>query len=239
MHSYRSIHSAVHAVIASVCWFVLQHYDQLQALAYGYPKLASAAIIASLVLLFRASDGIARLLIEQVPLLSRGLRRLLSGRQWIEGDWPLVVVDMVKQQPLYLGFLRIDFRGGQPYVHGDDWHMDGEHAHAFESVQSLQTEEMLQYWYRQGASLHEADMRGYTEIFFFPHGALAERHAGKFLDPKHTDDIRFYAVRRRYRWREKRIASKQEKLEAASGLWQQLAPRLAALRDRKISADFG
>jgi len=238
MNYFKIVHSAVHAGVASVCWLVLENLDWLKAHIADYREYALPLILAGLVLLFRTSDFLSTFIVEKVPLISAALRRMLSGASFIEGDWPLVVVDMERLAPLYLGFLNIGFRDGQPYVHGDDWKMDGAHAHAFHSVQSMQRDHTLQYWYEQGASAHRPDMRGYTEIFFFPRNALAERHAGKFLDPKHTSDIRFYATRRRYRTFERRIRSKDEKLAAACELWSEIEPALPRLRERDISADF-
>ena len=238
MHYFRGIHSAVHAGIAGLCWWVLQHLDQLQAAIADYRHYAVPLVLAGLALLFRTSDALSNVIVEKIPLCSRALRRLLSGTEFIEGDWPLVVIDMEKQLPLYFGFLRIGFKNGQPYIRGDDWKIDGEHAHAFHSVQSLYQNHTLQYWYKQGQSLHEPDMRGYTEIFFFPEHVRAERHAGKFLDPRHTNDIRFYAKRQRYRPFERRLATSERKIAEARKLWKELEPRLGVLQDRQVSADF-
>jgi hypothetical protein len=63
--------------------------------------------------LFNRSAFIANLLIEKVPLLSVGIRRLLSGSDFIEGDWPLVVMEEGKPIPKYFGFLTIAYEGGQ------------------------------------------------------------------------------------------------------------------------------
>lgn len=145
---------------------------------------------------------------------------------------------MEKQEPLYIGFLCIDYRNGQHYVSGEDWHLDGNPAQVFRSMQSMYRNHTLQYWYEQGASLHRPDMRGYTEIFFFPNDGMAERHAGKFLDPRHTSDIRFYAKKQEYPRFGRRFRTKDKKLEAARQLLASLEPTLPCLRAREISADF-
>ncbi len=248
MNYFRAVHSVVHAAVAGLCWWMVQHIGQIQTelqvwISFqdwikDYREYAIPAVFAGLVFLFRRSDALSTVIVEKIPGVSRALRRALSGNEFIEGDWPLVVVDMEKLAPLYFGFLKIDFRDGQPSVRGDDWKTDGSHAHAFRSVQSLYHDNMLQYWYEQGQSLHQPDMRGYTEIFFFPRNALAERHAGKFLDSKHTSDIRFYARRRRYGLFERRIAATEDKLAAARDLWAEIAPRLDSLRGRIVGADF-
>lgn len=238
MQSFRSVNLAVHAAVAGLTLWIFQHLDQLQVYIADYKAYAIPAILSGLALLFRMSDAFAKAVLEKVPVLSPGLRQLLSGKDYVEGDWALVVADMEKQAPLYFGFLRIDFRNGQLYITGDDWLPDGTHAQAFRSMQALYRDHTLQYWYEQGASLHRPEMRGYTEIFFFPNGDLAERHAGKFLDPRHTSDIRFYARKQHYRRFERRLSDTGTKIRAARELWSEIEPRLGFLRGREISADF-
>ena len=167
-----------YAAVAALSYWVLQHLDQLQAYIADYKAYALPAMLASLALLFRISDRLAKVTVEQIPLLSRLLRKVLSGKDDIEGDWPLAVMDMTRLEPLYIGFLTIGYRDGQYAVSGDDWHLDNEHAQEFGSVQSLYRNCVLQYWYEQGASLHRPDMRGYTEIYFFPRYGAPLRQPG-------------------------------------------------------------
>ncbi|MFY9641226.1 MAG: hypothetical protein WCD20_02045 [Rhodomicrobium sp.] len=239
-HLFRGVHSAVHASVAALTWWVLQHWEQLQAHSAAYKNYALPAVLAGLALLFRMSYPLSTMIVEKIPFFSSLLRRALIGKDFIEGDWPLVVVDMEKGEPLYYGFLNIDFCDGQLYVSGDDWNPDGNHAQAFHSVQSLYRNRTLQYWYEQGQSLHSPDMRGYTEIFFFPDEGLAKRNAGKFLDVMHTRDIRFYSKKQHYGLFERHFGEEDtaKKLEAARQLWGELEPKLAFLRTRSINADF-
>ena len=242
MNKFRIVHSLVHAAIAGLCWQAFLHFglvEKFVASRAGFSlEYAGLAVIAVLALLFRLSDKFSNALIERVPVFSWLLRRGLSGREFIEGDWPLAVVDMANRKLLYLGFLTISYKGGQPYVFGDDWTPQGEHAHSFRSMQARYDRHVLQYWYTQGVSLHEPEMEGYTKIYFFPEGATAERHAGKFLDPKHTSDIRFYAVRQRYGFLARRMTAKEQKLQAARAVWASIYKNLDTLKARKISADF-
>lgn len=249
MSRYRIVNSFVHAGIAGLCWLILSHLDDVQSSIMNYDQTFQKykafivpALLTGLAFLFRFSDKLANALVEKVPLFSSLLRRLLSGRAFIEGDWPLFVVDFAEKDPSkrlrYLGFLSVSFERGQIYVYGNDWNPDGAHAMEFQSKQSLYSDCKLQYWYEQGSSLHNAAMRGYTEIFFFPRTAAAERHAGKFLDATHTTDIRFYAERRRYGLFERRLTTKVGQLEAARALWQRFEPRIEALRGQDISSDF-
>ena len=245
MSRYRIVHSAVHAAIAALCWLVLRHINQLEAYIDNYKPIfteykgyAVSILIGLLALLFRVSDKLGNALIESVPLFSRLLRRFLSRGDFIEGDWPLIVVDKAERKLLYVGFLTISFRQMQIYVYGNDCSPDGRHAMEFHSKQSLYADRRLQYWYEQGPSLHRPEMRGFTEIFFFPRMSLPQRHAGSFLDHKHNKEIRFYAVRRNYRLLEPRLRSKEQQLEAARALWAKLEPSLHDLDHREISTDF-
>jgi len=237
---FRGVNSAVHAGVAALTWWVLQHWEQLQAASAEYKNWAVPAVLAGLGFLFRLSYPLSAFIVEKIPVFSRLLRRAIMGSEFIEGEWPLVVVDMQAQKLLYLGFLNIGFRDGQLYVLGDDWNPDGSHAQAFRSMQSLYRDGTLHYWYEQGESLRAPDMRGYTEVYFFPVHGLAKRHAGKFLDVRHTSDIRFYARKQQYRRFERPFGEddKNKKLEAARELWNELEPRLASLRGRAITADF-
>lgn len=245
MQQYRIVHSAVHAGIAALCWAVLKHVNELESFITNYKPIfneykgfAVPALIAGLALLFRMSDMLANGVIEKIPLFSPVLRRTLSGRHFIEGDWPLVVIDMAEKKLLYLGFLTISFNKGQLYVYGNDWNPDQSHALEYESKQSLYTDCKLQYWYEQGTSLHDVKMRGYTEIYFFPRIGIAERHAGRFLDISHLSDIRFYADRKKYAWFERRLRKKQDQYNVAYALWTRLSSRLDNLKDAQISSDF-
>ncbi len=239
-HLFRGVNSAVHAGVAALTWWVLQHWEQLQAASAEYKNWAAPVVLAALGFLFRLSYPLSTVLVEKIPVFSRLLRRTIMGSDFIEGDWPLVVVDMHAQKLLYLGFLNIGFRDGQLYVLGDDWAPDGTHAQSFRSMQSLYRNHTLHYWYEQGQSLLAPDMRGYTEVYFFPMEGLAKRHAGKFLDVRHTSDIRFYAKKQKYRRFERPfgVDDKAKKIELARELWNELEPNLGMLRDRTINADF-
>jgi len=237
---FRGVQSAVHASVAALAWWVLQHWGELQAQSTTYKNYLAPAVLAGLALLFRVSYPLSTVIVENIPILSRLLRRAIVGKDFIEGDWPLVVVDMEKGEPLYYGFLNIDFCDGQLYVSGDDWHPDGRHAQAFHSVQSLYRNRTLHYWYEQGESLNDPSMRGYTFIYFFPDERVPKRHAGKFLDVMHLKDIRFYAKKQKYKMLERPFDEEDtsKKLEAARQLWLELEPKLPFLRSRSISADF-
>lgn len=264
MGQYRIVHSAVHAVLAYLAYWIVTHdalVTQLLRAAVGslqdalpvleQKEVMAGSVFTGLALLFKWSDKFANALVEKLRLL----RRVISGREFVEGDWPLFVYDMAKQKLLYLGFLTITFKDGHIYVFGDDWQVvdgsgaDGEtkviegRSMKFRSKQSHYKDSVLHYWYEQGMSIHEPDMRGYTEIYFFPHhsrlGLLgrADRHAGRFLDPNHPD-TRFYAERIAYSWFQRRIKTDKAKIAAAREFWERHRGRIEDMKATEIKADF-
>ena len=254
MH-YRSIYFVVYLAISSLSYYVVTHVDYLLGLVPGYGDLeskygdivkntAAIVVVSGIALLFQASDRICNIIAEKLPF-SRMLRRMLSGRDFIEGDWPLVVV-YGENSPhpgklLYHGFLTVEFRGGELYVHGDDWSPDGIHAVSFESVRSSfhadPRERRLQYFYRQGKTWQDASMRGYTEIYFFPTHQASTLHAGQFRDIEHND-VRFYARRKSYRLFAQPLKSPEEKKAAAKEVWTEFEPHIKAMIAQPINADW-
>ena len=243
MQRYQSVHAGLQTVIASAVIYFLGNLQVLDRFAIfkSIPFTATQIQVAAvplLFLLFRKSPFIANLMIEKVPFVSFRLRRLLSGKEFIEGDWPLVVMEADKRTPKYFGFLTITYERGQLQVYGDDWNLDGTLAHKFRSQQSSYENRKLQYWYAQGASAIEPSMFGYTRIYFFPERGPIERHAGEFLDKEHTSPP-FYAKRIPYKTFERRLRTREEKFEAAKRFWTEVEPKIAAMRDARIDRDFG
>jgi hypothetical protein len=252
---YRSIHLLVYLGISSLSYFVVTHLDQLQTLFPWYARLlatygafientVAVLVVAGVALLFDASSRISRFIVEDLPF-SRLLRRTLSGKNFVEGDWPLVVV-YGKGSPepgklLYLGFLTIAFRDDELCIYGDDWTPEGVHEVFFESVRSSfhadRNERRLQYFYRQGQTSQDARMRGYTEGYFFPTYEMSTLLAGEFRDAEHND-VRFYARRKKYRLWEKRVRSPEEKKAAAKEVWAEFEPRIKSMIAQPISADW-
>ena len=251
---YRLIHLAVYVGISSLSFFVLTNLDQLPKLIPLYGDLlashgwiehgVSVAVVGAVAWLFDASRRIARLIVEGLPF-SRYLRRVLAGKDFVEGDWPLVVVYGAESpapgQLLYIGFLTISYRNDELYVSGDDWTPESAHAVFFESVRSSFHAEgnvrRLQYFYRQGQTPQDMSMRGYTEVYFFPTYAKSELHAGQFRDAQHND-VRFYARRKTYRPLEKRLKSPEERRAAAREVWAEFEPQIQSMIARPIHADW-
>jgi hypothetical protein len=235
MPRYQIVHATVHAAVAALLYVFLRYVAVIDQ--YAYADWIRAGAILLLPFLFSRSTFIANLLVESIPGLSCGLRRMLSGKDFIEGDWPLVVMEADHRTLKYLGFLSIGYKGGQHIVEGDDWNPDGSHALHYRSQQSTYASRLLQYWYAQGPNPHQPDQFGYTRIYFFPRRGRIERHAGEFLDKEHKHPP-FYARRIRYRLFQRRVTSDKDRLEAAKALWQDIGPKVSAMPGPRIDRDF-
>lgn len=236
MPVYRNILTALHALLATLFGVFVTERDRFVAVDPAYGGYAYLAVLFGLFFLFRYAHVLSDLIIERIPGFSPWLRRTLAGKSCIEGDWPLAVVSHDERtgrtELAYIGYLTIDYAGGQLRVSGRDWHPDGRFAHDFESQQSRLSANCLQYWYYQG---QDGRMRGYTEIYFFPKDALAERHAGEFRDQQHIA-VRFYARKRPANVRRPR--SEKERLQMAREFWSSIAPDIETIVGREVSADW-
>jgi hypothetical protein len=235
MKKYRIVHAVVHAGIAALLYLFLGYSDHLSAFAYA--DYIRAAVLLVLPFLFVQSNVIADILVERVPGLSFGIRRLLSGSDFVEGDWPLVVMNADGVTPKYFGLMTITYKNGQLLIYGDDWNPDGSLAVKFRSQQSQYDARLLQYWYAQGANLNAPAMFGYTRIYFFPDQGRIERQAGEFLDKEHSSQ-HFFAERVNYGWFGKRLKTKEEKFAAASTFWNRIEPRFKGGAPARVDCDF-
>lgn len=235
MPRYQIVYSLIHAGIAALLVLFVRNIDALartfQDLSHSaeYSQWAVLALVPVLATLFKFSDDLAIVLIEKIPLVSPLLRRVLAGEDFIEGDWPLVVVNDRTGELVYLGFLTISHERGELRVDGVDWRPDGAMAHAFHSAQSRYSQRLLQYWYVQGAN---NQMRGYTEIYFFPRRGRPERHAGEFLDKQHAS-VRFYALRAR-----RKARTVDDKIAEARKVWAKLEPKMPRMLAQDVSLDW-
>ena len=237
MQNHQSILTLLHAIVAGLFGLAASSHDYFMDTFKDHGNAGNVVFVAALLILFylfRESGRITTILIEKIPGVSPALRRVMMGKSCIEGDWPLVVLDDGKRAVRYLGFLTIGYENGQFTVKGTDWSPEGTHAHNFESQQSRFSENLLQYWYKQGKN---DTMRGYTEINFFPEGEHAGRLAGKFLDENHNSS-RFYARRRHYTYIERRRLSEDQKIAEAGKVWASIETKLDRVANRDISADW-
>jgi hypothetical protein len=232
---YQVIYAIVHAGIAGLLYLFLRYVAVIDQ--YAYADYIRGAALLVLPFLFNRSTLIANLLIEKVPVLSVAIRRLLSGTDFIEGDWPLVVMERDMRTPKYFGFLTITYQDSQLLVYGDDWNLDGTPGVKFRSQQSTYADRKLQYWYAQGATMFEPTMFGYTRIYFFPERGRIKRHAGEFLDKQHISQP-FFATRIRYKAFQRRLNDDHKKFEAAKRFWETIEPKIKDGHELRIDRDF-
>lgn len=235
MKNYRVVHAFVHAGIAALLYFFISHSDLLNGLEYA--NYIRAAVLVVLPFLFVQSNRISDFLVEKVPIVSVAIRRFFSGQDFIEGDWPLVVIEADGVTPKYFGFMTIAYKGGQLSIFGDDWKPDGSPAVKFRSQQSQYDNRILQYWYAQGATLHAPAMFGYTRIYFFPETGRIERQAGEFLDKEHQSQ-RFFAKRLHYGPFKKRLTGREAKFEAAKHFWSEIQGNFRKDAPPRVDQDF-
>lgn len=234
---YQIVHATVHAAIAGLLYLFLKNVTDLDT---SFPESANymrGGAILILPFLFSRSTFFGDVLVEKVPLLSVGIRKLLSGKDFIEGDWPLVVMDYDLCTPKYFGFLTIRYEDEQLVVFGDDWYPNATHAVHFRSQKSRYAERRLEYWYAQGAARNQPTMFGYTNIYFFPAQGRILRHAGEFLDKEHLSSM-FYAKRIRYGLFQRRLSTKEQKFAAAKSFWAEIEAKIVSRTDRKLDQDF-
>ncbi|MBU2582961.1 MAG: hypothetical protein KJ622_14720 [Alphaproteobacteria bacterium] len=242
MPRFQAIHYLVHSAVAFLCYLALTQLEAVDRFIAETPTIRqypflTLSVIPLIAVLLQQSDRLARLIIGGIPLVSPLLRRTLQGSDFIEGQWPLVVVDGKSGQLVFYGFLTISFKDSQLYVCGNDWKPDGTHALWFHSVQSRFRERLLQYWYEQGPNRTKPEMRGYTEMYFFPEEGRVKRQAGEFLDKTHN--LRFYAERRTFsRLSGRPPKTDAERIAAAKDLWQRLQPDLPRLLQQTVSKDW-
>jgi hypothetical protein len=226
--TYRPFHALILGGLAALCYRLLlispdlAHHPQ-------YGNFVWPTVGLGLGFLFSKSEWITTSLLNM-----RWLRKLWAQSDDIEGDWPLVVVDGKSGTLVYYGFMTIGYKKGFLDVHGDDWFPDGVRTFPFQSKQSQYADGVLHYWYEQGDGLTQ---RGYTYIHFFPRDAVAAHHTGVFIDKDHPN-VRFYALKKSYGWREKRPDSKEKKREMALAFAKSMLPMTAMLVQTPVNADW-
>jgi len=242
--AFKSFYALVLTVLASIAYKLLDLGPQVatwlqpQLLALSpevanNPHLGSyihLAIIAALGWMFFHSRNIATAILAALP----SLRRLLAWSDYIEGDWPLVVIDRTTGQLKYQGFLTVAYKGGYLTVSGEDWNPDGSHAVSFKSMQTYYSEGTLHYWYMQGEGGRQ---RGYTFIEFFPRKSVATHLTGVFHDKEHPD-VRFYGQKLRYGWFQRRTKTMGSRKEAAIAFAAQIMPRVPTMLATTVDADW-
>ena len=195
-----------------------------------FGSYAHVMIVGGMAFLFYQSRNIASAILAVTP----NLRRVLAWRNFIEGDWPLVVVDGKTGALTYAGFLTVGYGSGYLTISGDDWNPDGTHALGFKSMQTYYTEGTLHYWYMQGEGGRQ---RGYTFIEFFPRGKVANHFTGVFHDKDHPD-VRFYGRKLKYKWFARRLSTMDARKAAALAFATEIMPRIPTMLKSTPDTDW-
>lgn len=225
--AYKAFYALILTGIGLLCKELLDLSPQL-AKHPQFGPYVHAAIVIGMGFLFYQSRNITSAVLAGLPLL----RRLLARGDFIEGDWPLVVIDCRDGSLKYMGLLTVSYRGGYLVVSGQDWNPDGTHALTFKSMQTYYSEGTLHYWYMQGAG---GLTRGYTFIEFFPREKVATHLTGVFHDKEHPD-VRFYGRKLKYRWFEARKTKLESRRACAKAFADEIMPAVPALLKTPVDA---
>ena len=228
--AYKYFYALVLTGIATLGYRLLEWSTDTAQYPAQYASLVHGAIVAGMGFLFYQSRNIASTILAIMP----PLRRLIAWRNYIEGDWPLVVVDGKTGTLTYAGFLTVGYSGGYLTVSGDDWNPDGTHALGFKSKQTYFSDNTLHYWYEQGEGGRQ---RGYTFIEFFPRGKVATHHTGVFHDKAHPD-VRFYARKLKYKWLSRRLSTMETRKAAARDFAAEIMPRIPTMLKSTPDTDW-
>jgi hypothetical protein len=124
--------------------------DRIQD-AFKHLNLGSYSLIVTALLALVGIQLVDRIALALVDRL-RWLRRMLSGKNDIEGDWVNVVMDPSSPNaPLKVEYCRIYFNEGKYILAGDTWTLDGEWTGDFiTSGGSYYEGRDLEYYYKRG-----------------------------------------------------------------------------------------
>lgn len=162
---------------ATAKWFEDQNVREVIILA------SSVVIVAVLAQLFR-------IVITYVILNFRFTRRLILGRQYIEGIW----IDLMEENgnPVSLGLTRINIIDGELKINGDDYDTEGMHTGYYSWEFFKYDWPRINYVYSYHRSDDNEVIRlGYGEILFDDIGGTPFRYTGHYIDLKKGEQSRF------------------------------------------------
>jgi hypothetical protein len=118
----------------------------------------------------------------------RWFRRLVLGKNWMEGTWLDFVVDKETKKPLSCGIIRIGFEDGELSVNGENFDLQGNSVGVFEDETVFCRRGRVQFIYRYvGVHSHGTEV-GYAEYNFAESDdGPPIRYTGFFFD---TDNLR-------------------------------------------------
>ena len=165
----------LHVVVATLAVWAL---DRIRSI-FDKLDLANYALLATVILAVIGMQVADRLAIGAIDRF-RWIRRILSGRNDIEGDWVEVMGDSVNPaQIIRVSYSRIRFQGGRHVLSGDDWTIDGTWIGEYVTTGGANyAGRQLEYYYHIGILRSS----GHGIILFSPNDSLPTEFMCKYLD---------------------------------------------------------
>ena len=154
-----------------------------QASSWVESQAASPAWLPPVVALAIVSGGsyVLRLVLEIVFESSRWLRRLLLGRQFVEGTWfDLSVED---GQPIIVGVSRVEFSGTTVRFSGEDFAVDGtRQGHYLADLTSLEWPKLKYKYTYHVSDAPQLSKQGYGEAQFIERDGPPKEYVGFYFE---------------------------------------------------------
>jgi hypothetical protein len=175
MTKLEGINRWLNAIIAAIAVLSVDYFQRLfvrigwNGAFYLLPPLFLALLGMSLV------EPGANLTIEK----SRWLRRLVSGKDDIEGDWVNIVVAINEPELVKaVEYCRIRYVDGRFALLGDQWTVDGRWVQDFRSADSRYANRELEFYYKTGLNR----VGGYCVVRFSPADAVPSDYIARYID---------------------------------------------------------
>lgn len=174
MPSLESISRWLHIVVATLAVLSQDYFQgvfkKLDAEHWFLVGPVALAIVGML-----TADWLAELAIEKL----RWVRRLLSGKDDIEGDWVNIVVDSAQPGMIIAAeYCRFRYTKGRYEASGDTWNLEGKWVSDFVSEASSFNGRELEFYYKQGIDR----VGGYGVVRFGPADSLPSTFFCRYID---------------------------------------------------------
>jgi hypothetical protein len=204
MPACETITKWLHAVVATLAilsqnafgvWFAKLDIKQYAIVGPAFLAIAGILLV----------DGLTTRALNRM----RWLRRLLAGRDDIEGDWVNVVIDTSKpDKVIAVEYMRIYYANGQYVAAGDQWTTDGKWIQGFASEGSNYTGRAMEFYYKTG--IHRVG--GYGVLIFSPPATIPTDFICRYVDeeimtPHVTRGVRLSNTLKTVPLEEKRLAA--------------------------------
>lgn len=175
MKSYDTVIRWLHIVVVTlVVWSQGRIEEIFKKLDIGNYALLGAIVLAIAGL--QLADQFAITVIDRC----RWIRRILSGRNDIEGDWVEVVGDSTNFDKItHVEYCRIRFQQGKYVLSGDMWTVEGKWVNNFVTTGgAIYIGRELEYYYKSGIP---RAAYGLGVLVFSPEDSLPMDFIGRYL----------------------------------------------------------